>query len=408
MKRAATQNVIKPPWPPVLASLHMDALFDVDTDVATIALFHPDDLAHRAADPIAWYAYEFAYRAESAAGRLVAFVTGADNGYTVRVTDGALRPAEAQFACASWTYPLVVRRGRVLLDNTDALPSAGALPASLVELTWIELGNGAYRVTVVPIQHVESPEDPPSDLPDYVIVMVPVADISEIAVAPTPPDLRQDPNWAPRPMTTPVATEDGHRWPNSTVQVGEYPALHVSDSAAVLPRQQAHLAAADLVDPAAVYASRRLLETCVVAGNFNVGDLAVLSRYAGLSASNRQLTSLQLTGLAVVRVTSVPGPGPLAPVRVEPVAAPDLSAAIADVEPLRATVLARARAKDAFLGHLRHRHFHLEELAALESVEAITTWMLFHLPMSLATRVALYASAVPQRAVALEGMLATG
>lgn len=387
----------------------MDKLFEVDTDVATIALFHPDDLTHRVSDPIAWYAYDFAYRAESAAGRLVAFITGADNGYTVRVTtDGGLTPVEAQFACASWMYPLVVRHGRVLLDNTDALPSADALPASLVEFTWIELDNGPYRVTVVPIQHVESPEDLPSGLPDYVIVMAPVADISEIAVSSGPPDLRQDPNWVPRPMTAPSATEDSHRWPDTTVQVGEYPALQVSDSAAVLPRQQAHLPASDLDNPATVYASRRSLRTCVVATTFNVGDLAVLARCAGLSASNRQLTSLQLTGLAMVRLMSTLGPDPLAPVGVEPVAAPDLSGAAADVEPLRATVLARARADATFLDHLRYRHFHLEQLAVLQSAEAITTWLLFHLPMSFATRVALYASALRERTAALEDMLRPG
>jgi hypothetical protein len=27
------------------------------TDVATFVLFHPDDLAHRADDPIAWYSF---------------------------------------------------------------------------------------------------------------------------------------------------------------------------------------------------------------------------------------------------------------------------------------------------------------------------------------------------------------
>ncbi|UXN75998.1 hypothetical protein N8D56_25040 (plasmid) [Devosia sp. A8/3-2] len=58
-----------------------DQTVEIGTDVAGFLIFHPDDLAHRAADPIARYAYSFAYMKESAAGCLVGFGTGSDGGF---------------------------------------------------------------------------------------------------------------------------------------------------------------------------------------------------------------------------------------------------------------------------------------------------------------------------------------
>lgn len=72
----------------------LDQTVSIGTDVATLLLFHPDDLAHRQNDPIAWYSYGFAFRRESAAGTLMAFGTGSDGGYVVCVTTAALTREE--------------------------------------------------------------------------------------------------------------------------------------------------------------------------------------------------------------------------------------------------------------------------------------------------------------------------
>ena len=170
----------------------LDRRLMMPTDVATIVIFHPDDLAHTAAWPIAWYAEPFIYPTESAAARLVAWSTRADGAYAVRLTDGPLSEREARYAGPQWTFPLRVRHGRVFLDNTDALPGQ----AQMTQTTdhpdyWIEIPNGEYAVTVTAIQWDAEPgsEAPGADpLPNYVVRFAPRAG-RDIPIARRPPDL---------------------------------------------------------------------------------------------------------------------------------------------------------------------------------------------------------------------------
>ena len=97
----------------------LNTTLDLGTDVATFLIYHPDDLAHRADAPLGWYSYDFAYVREAAAGRMVAIGTGSDGGYRIRLTTGALTPAEAAAERARIASPLLVQHGRVFIGNTD-------------------------------------------------------------------------------------------------------------------------------------------------------------------------------------------------------------------------------------------------------------------------------------------------
>jgi hypothetical protein len=181
----------------------------VGTDVAHLVLFHPYDLAHRDRDPIAWYGYDFAYRRGSAAGRLIAWGTGADGGYLVRLTTDSLTTDEQARACSSWSFPLVLKHGRVLLDNTDALPGKEQMvnPEELLD-AWFELPNGSYLTTVHPIDRTNEAS---TALPDYVVTFEPVETIAGIEVANTPPELWPFNDWTPRQPES-METEKRFLW----------------------------------------------------------------------------------------------------------------------------------------------------------------------------------------------------
>ncbi|MGF9562238.1 hypothetical protein [Neorhizobium sp. JUb45] len=162
------------------------------TDVAHIVIFHPDDLAHAAEWPIAWYSEPFIYPAESAAGRLVAWCTGSDGGFAVRLTNGAVTEREQKYAGPSWTFAYTVRHGRVFLDNSDALPGLEQMAkTSDNEDYWIEVENGDYAVTVTAIEWDKEPGAHDEDfdkLPNYVVQFQP-RDGRVIEPARRPPDL---------------------------------------------------------------------------------------------------------------------------------------------------------------------------------------------------------------------------
>lgn len=246
------------------------------TDVAHLVLFHPGDLAHRQDDPIAWYGYDFVYRKESAAGRLLAFCTGADGGYHVRLTTDSLTPQEAAHACKSWTFPLAVGHGRVLLDNTDALPGQEQMtgPNTATDC-WYDIANGLYRATVHPIDRTD---EEARALPDYVITFEPVETLAGIAVANTPPDLRPFRDWEPG-VAPSMGTEQAYAWPKKTPDGAAFPTLVVDERAALLPGQSVKLGVPEEVSSAA-FPDRRergqRTEHFIAAPQFAEGGLAAL------------------------------------------------------------------------------------------------------------------------------------
>jgi len=178
--------------------------------VAAWFLFHPDDLAHRADDPLDWWSHDFAIAREFSAGRLIAVGTGSDGGYTVRFTDGGLSPREETYALDARVFRLRVRHGRLYVDGGDGLPYEGRLdnPEDYPD-RWITIADGTYQVTVHVLAWDEEPgalatggQSTADALPSYVAVFTVVPDLDAIAPLAALPRLER---WAPTPRDAPVA-----------------------------------------------------------------------------------------------------------------------------------------------------------------------------------------------------------
>ena len=164
----------------------------IDVEAAHILIFHPDDMVHTVAWPIAWYCDSAVYPHESEAQRLIAWCTMGDSVHDVRLTNGALTEREKAYAGPSWTFPYRVRHGRVFLDNSDVLPSQEQM-ASAEERSqyWVDVPNGDYAVSITAVDWTREPgadEEGFDALPDYVVQFAPM-DGSLIAIAKRPPDI---------------------------------------------------------------------------------------------------------------------------------------------------------------------------------------------------------------------------
>ena len=160
------------------------------TDVATLLIFHPDDMGHTEEWPLGWYAEGAIWRVESAAGRLVAWCTGGDGGWKLRLTDGDLTAAERAFAGPSWTFPLT-SNGRVLIDNSDHLPADSEPGREPPSEAWIDLPEGDWHVTVTAVEWNAAPGADAANtenLPNYVVCFAP-AEGPAPKIARRPPDL---------------------------------------------------------------------------------------------------------------------------------------------------------------------------------------------------------------------------
>ncbi|MFN7054613.1 hypothetical protein [Hyphomonas sp.] len=138
-----------------------DKTLMVATDVATLALFDPGELAHTAGWPFSWFGDAFAFEPECAAGRLVAWSTGSDGSFKLRVTTGALTAREAAYASPEWEFPYTVHHGRVMVAGIDALEWALRTPPDVQGIDtygeWVDMPPGNYAVTVHAIFWDEEP-----------------------------------------------------------------------------------------------------------------------------------------------------------------------------------------------------------------------------------------------------------
>ena len=177
----------------------LDKTLSVGTDVAAWFLFHPHDLAHRRADPLNWWSYDFAIFKEFAAGTLVAVCTGGDGNSTVRFTNVGLTERELTYAVCWADFRLQVKHQSLYLDGGYVLPAEdcdeieGCDPEGY---GWIELPNGNYRVTVHAIAWYDEPGaldennySTESALAAYVVHFQSVADLDSITPPTTLPDL---------------------------------------------------------------------------------------------------------------------------------------------------------------------------------------------------------------------------
>ena len=177
----------------------LDKTLSVGTDVAAWFLFHPNDLAHRRADPLNWWSYDFAIFKEFAAGTLVAVCTGGDGNSTVRFTNVGLTERELTYAFCWADFRLQVKHQSLYLDGGDVLPAEECDEIERCDpegYGWIELPNGNYRVTVHAIAWYDEPGaldennySTESALAAYVVDFQSVADLDSITPPTTLPDL---------------------------------------------------------------------------------------------------------------------------------------------------------------------------------------------------------------------------
>lgn len=371
----------------------------IGTDVAHFVLFHPEDLQHRGDHPIAWYAYDFIYGPESSAGRLIAWGTGGDGGFRVRMTTAGLHHEEQQAAGEPWQFPFIVRHGRVLLDNTDALPSREQMtpPENIEDEFWLVLDNGAYRVGVYPIDRSDNGE-----LPDYVVTFAAVDTIDGIAASATPPLLEPFKGGQARAQTS-CETEAAFLWPQQTPEsTTELLGLKVKAATKALPRISTSLACSEPIAEAIFPRSfsRRESKT-VLATALAVGQLGVLARPHGRSQRGDDLPVVSLFGEALVRIEGVTLGAFLPVVSVIPVAKPDMAATDEDLARLRNGLEAAVRDERMPVGR-----FERDRMAALHSVEALSTWALQHLDLPFDRRLTLYGSGAEQRIAGILAVLA--
>ena len=395
-------------------------LITIGTDVAALLLFHPDDLAHRHDHPIAWNTYDFAYGVDAAEGRLVAFFTGSDGGYAVRLTTDGLSWRERQWSVASWTFRYRVRHGRVLLDNTDALPGeermidAPAFPES-----WFELANGDYAVTVHAIAWHEEPGDidangcqNPDSLPNYVVAFDHVDDLTAVASSVTPPDLRAVRGRTPKAGLS-TWTERSYLQSDDKPLDARYPVLaapecRISTGFSAWIPAPARLQGVDLGDGDAwLPGLTRSMRMLVVAPQAAVGGLALMATITGASQVGSELPRLSVIGGRLVRLGDTIEEDGWPRAAVAPVTRSVSTVATDELDRLKAEVAAAADASADFRAGLNSPHFELARMRTITSAEALTGWLLHFLDLPQAQRLDLLSRSDADRVKTLRTLLST-
>lgn len=384
----------------------LNQTIDIGTDVATFLLFHPDDLKDHADDPIAWYSYPFAFQKEFAAGRMVAFSTGSDGGYRLRLTEGDLTEAEHKAAGASRTFGYVVQHGKVFVDNSDGLPGEEQMdnPDELPD-RWITLPNGSYRVTVHAILRND---EATRELPDYVIRF----ERTE--------KLEPTPVYDQLPEVSPWAKPEEEESNNSSKKAEatpkpEEPPLEDSYFLQETPGEflvPGYAASITLSDEAYEY-----LDADDGEFQFGVDDLYIiltpgsdtptvgtLALLNGFSRMADEPGKASLRGERLVRITErIPGK-PWVRAKVEaverksaPLSSEDLAALKKDFETYSEG--------SAYKKAVQNARFERDRVLALTSGPEVTDWMLQKLPLSAEQRNDLFLKSDTERAQALREFL---
>ncbi|MEO0558810.1 MAG: DUF6386 family protein [Bacteroidota bacterium] len=307
----------------------LDTTLDLGTDVATFLIYHPDDLAHRADAPLGWYGYDFAYVQEARAGRMVAIGTGSDGGYRIRLTTSELTPAEAAAETTRIVSPLIVRHGRVFVGNTDGLPGLERMidPDAHPD-QWLELANGAYRVSVVEVDWSGD-----EALPSYVVMFKAVASMDEVEVPERFP--MHSRVWGtPPPEPTLLSI------PSLSSLDAAYPLLVLGDDAVVpgqtgttiVPRDMGKV----LFDLRRVVVTAEPVPRRSLLDGFRGGPetLGTVTRIRGARWAGEAESRVTLEGVQLVRVLGASPGDSLPRARVEGLARPDRPPSAAQEEAL--------------------------------------------------------------------------
>ena len=378
-------------------STGIEARLTIDTDVAQLLMFHPDDLAHAAGWPMNWHADTFVYPVESAAGRLLGWETSYDGTFDIRVTGGMLTEREQTYAGPSWIFPLTVRHGRIYIDNANCIPFATRFEEPS-ENNWVDVPNGVYRVTVTGVEWSAEPgvaEDGSNGLPDYVVQFAPADSTFQPALC--PPDLR--PFRDAEAMVRPWRDDEDAAVERDVDFSRSYPAIACET---VAPTGIPFTVEGDalLVIPSGPFD----LEF-VVAPQLTSGATGVVARIYGTSSGPDGLKSCELSGVATVRIRSVATAHLGLAVEIEPITVAADDSVTVDFDELRASVMASL--SDGPLAELLGPRASYERLRipSFATRERLSDWLVRTLPMRPAERLEMSAFAPGPRANAVAAVL---
>ena len=403
-----------------------DYTLDIGTDVAGLFVFHPDDLAHRKNDPDVWYTYDFACGKEFAAGNLLAWGTGGDGGYRLRLTDGDLTDAEQARDAGAWTFGFRVGYGQVFVDNVDCLPSVEQF-ATADELPdqWLVIPNGTYRVTVHALAPGVKPNDEQAEgqkeeeeeeneageneLPDYVLCWERTeTDLAALMVSPVPPDILAA--WGETPRAGQSASADS--LPNEITTAPEKEAyLLLLTDTFVVPGFAEMLPISEALYQ--VLSGHNEDESDVALG----GDIAVssadiatglvtLARITQASYSGADRMQAGVNGRQLARIAETVGIGTarLPRVRLEAVRREDAPLSASETNALKAD-FARSADNPQLSEMVEHLAFEQDRVAAMQSGAQITTRLIHHLVKEPSRRAELLALSDQERARQLRAIL---
>ncbi|MFV0410348.1 MAG: hypothetical protein ACK5LJ_11835 [Paracoccus sp. (in: a-proteobacteria)] len=381
------------------------------TDVTHFVIFHPEDLAHAAGWPIAWYAEPFIYPGESAAGRLIGWSTGGDGSFALRLTDGPLTEREARYRGPEWVFPLSVRHGAVYLDGTDALPGidqmcrAGENPDARIDLE-----NGDYAVTVAAIEWDAEPgseDDSFDSLPNYVVQFAPRRG-AIIPAALRPPSL-------PCSMSE-NASDEIYTYSSRQADPADYDRIYpafISANVSRAGRSFSSQGEAPVEAAVAPDADRFALFEVpfVIAARLERGEPAVIAECSGTSEMQGRVRRYEFRALQLVRIAEIMGsftggafvpprmggifrrrPKPLADdalvaLRIAPLAGPDGDGGLIGLAQLKMRVLEDLRGDGLLARKLGGiAGYEARRLESLQNPSQIEEWLIDNLPMPALAR----------------------
>jgi hypothetical protein len=316
----------------------------------------------------------------------VAFDTGGDGGFQIRLTTAELTAREKKYAGTFCDFRLKVRHERVLLDNGNHLPCDEPRRDPIREDLWFNLPNGNYRVTVHAIAWDSEPSALDSDgtrkagkLPSYVIRFRPVTRLDSIRlIAHTSPliepgselgRLRGDDSW------TSQYEED-----TSKPLRSRYAAVKVDG---VVPGSSREMA---VTKQRYDSLSAESGEGVVAVDSETSPTVGVLSGAGGGgNLSEPENWSLILSGRRLVNVTKVTRNEENLTVEVTPLTRPPGKVTAKSLQALKTAFAAYAKRDEAYRKAVRHPDFEAERVAAMTSPSALTN-LLHHVQLPEAIR----------------------
>ena len=165
------------------------------TDTATLAIFDPERLRHRAEAESDWWCTDLLQLEEFRSGSVALVGLGGDGAYRVRITDGEMTSDERDYAAgAVRSLGVEVVSGKLFLGPAECMPGGGSgfTPADAERGLLLEAENGRYGVDLFAIEWSDSPRwwrddrSVPDDAPaDIVAVLRPrLTPFAEIGAEP--------------------------------------------------------------------------------------------------------------------------------------------------------------------------------------------------------------------------------